>query len=756
MLKLREEQLIQERKKQEKLREEAQILRRQEEEIKRRQEEIAAELMASDMKVQGGVEEVMVCQAREGQVYVGRKPHFTETVLDSSVVHVQTLATSDWDSTSDAESIKPPLDLQQPPQPQGVLKKSVSTASTKSGSYRGANENYDSSSPFVTMSDKVEIFEPEELLGEEGEDWTGSSEEEDTMEEELYECKVEVKTRDTTVPVSVRTIESVVDVPGWAQITPYLNVSKSLPATSAEEVSAIFSEGKQSMQYITAGVITSPESVMTSTNMITTPDSSVSLQSQLSMAEDHELSSWPGSPVQLSQAPKSPAPPSLPPPPRDSQDLMKDSFQTVQPDVPPRDDSYAVTAVYTKDDGRKPDRPEASHRRSLIEVENQLSLPQTTSAVTTDPQLSPRIGGPGSAFKPYASSENLYDPTVFSGSQKHPVTNGNQQGPPPERNKRFSNSSLKPPKIVESEEEFFKPKPSPKSQRSSRIFSTTDTEPEMKEFNLAPIGSDKKSKKFQKPIYSTSETEEEYQNYLKMKPRWHGKGGHKDSWDPLLVASPPQIVQKPVGIVQKPKPQPQLGPAGKIERGTEVYPVSLQIYPGNGTNGHSGLVPPNWERIQKSDSIIEMREKGQMIPAFERIQKSNSVVEVVPVRRLTAPIQAQQSVDEIYSAPHQYLREPESYIQEAPSAFKPPSEGSAFKPSEPAAKELSPSMTTNTVPTTTMSSPDRGPLHISSSLSSDSLQSESLAFCYIMLPFLCFSSRQSSRLGGPNYTCRAP
>ena len=85
MLKLREEQLIQERRKQERLREEAQILRRQEEEIRRRQEEIAAELMASDMKVQGGVEEVMVCQAREGQVYVGRKPHFTETVLDGSL-----------------------------------------------------------------------------------------------------------------------------------------------------------------------------------------------------------------------------------------------------------------------------------------------------------------------------------------------------------------------------------------------------------------------------------------------------------------------------------------------------------------------------------------------------------------------------------------------------------------------------------------------------------------------------------------------
>ena len=81
----------------------------------------------------------------------------------------------------------------------------------------------------------------------------------------------------------------VVDVPGWAQITPYLNVSKSLPTSGAEEVSAIFSESQGSggthAQYITAGVVTSPESVMTSTNLITTPDSSISLQSQLSMTE---------------------------------------------------------------------------------------------------------------------------------------------------------------------------------------------------------------------------------------------------------------------------------------------------------------------------------------------------------------------------------------------------------------------------------------------------------------------------------------
>ena len=140
-----------------------------------------------------------------------------------------------------------------------------------------------------------------------------------------------------------------------------------------------------------------------------------------------------------------------------------------------------------------------------------------------------------------------------------------------------------------------------------------------------------------------------------MKPKWDSKGGHKDSWDPMGIASPPQIVQKPVGIVQKPKPQPQV--AQKVERGAEVYPVSLQIFPGvnGGNGGHNGaannavilennnLLPPNFERIQKSDSIIEIREKNNMIPAFERIQKSNSVVEVVPVRKLSAQVQQQQS-----------------------------------------------------------------------------------------------------------------
>ena len=128
----------------------------------------------------------------------------------------------------------------------------------------------------------MEIIEPEEVvvegLEEDEEQWTGSSEEEDTMEEELYECKVEVKTRETTIPTSVRTIESVGDVPGWAPITPYLNVSKSLPTSAAEEVAGITGR-------VVAGVVTSPESVMSCTEMITTPDSSISLQSQLSMAE---------------------------------------------------------------------------------------------------------------------------------------------------------------------------------------------------------------------------------------------------------------------------------------------------------------------------------------------------------------------------------------------------------------------------------------------------------------------------------------
>ena len=124
MLKLREEQLVQEHRRQEKLREEAVKLKKQEEEIRRRQEEIAKELMQSDITVPS-VDDVMVCQAREGQVFVGRKPHYPETVLDSSIVHVQQLNTSDW-SSSDAESINPNSVSKDT-----ALRKSLSTASAK-------------------------------------------------------------------------------------------------------------------------------------------------------------------------------------------------------------------------------------------------------------------------------------------------------------------------------------------------------------------------------------------------------------------------------------------------------------------------------------------------------------------------------------------------------------------------------------------------------------------------------------------------
>ena len=86
------------------------------------------------------------------------------------------------------------------------------------------------------------------------------------------------------MPTSVRTIESVIDVPGWAPVTPYLNMANSVPTSQVqkgfwrkgltiylqEELKAILSEAKKNhnMQYITAGVITSPESVMTSTRML--------------------------------------------------------------------------------------------------------------------------------------------------------------------------------------------------------------------------------------------------------------------------------------------------------------------------------------------------------------------------------------------------------------------------------------------------------------------------------------------------------
>ena len=208
-------------------------------------------------------------------------------------------------------------------------------------------------------------------------------------------------------------------------------------------------------------------------------------------------------------------------------------------------------------------------------------------------------------------------------------------------------------------------------------------------------------------IYSTSETEEEYQAYMKAKPKWHGKGGHKDSWDPLQIASPPQIVQRPVGVVQKPKPQAKV--PQKIERGAQVYPASLQIYPGpqgtngQGLNGATGQqqeetpsafsVPKNYERIQKSDSIIEMKMVGA-----ERIQKSTSVVEVVPSR-----LAKKDASPNPQTLPSMKELSPIQQIKKEPSPFQQPSlqpmkEASPYQhqpPTSPpslATKELSPTV----------------------------------------------------------------
>ena len=64
------------------------------------------------------------------------------------------------------------------------------------GSYKAAGENYDPPS-FLGEGEGQEC----EVQGEEEGQWTGSSDE-DTMEEELYECKVEVKQQNTLVSSS--------------------------------------------------------------------------------------------------------------------------------------------------------------------------------------------------------------------------------------------------------------------------------------------------------------------------------------------------------------------------------------------------------------------------------------------------------------------------------------------------------------------------------------------------------------------------
>ena len=50
-----------------------------------------------------------------------------------------------------------------------------------------------------------------------------SDSEETLDEEDYYETKVEVQQNPTSVPTSVRTIETKIDTPAWAPIAPYLS-----------------------------------------------------------------------------------------------------------------------------------------------------------------------------------------------------------------------------------------------------------------------------------------------------------------------------------------------------------------------------------------------------------------------------------------------------------------------------------------------------------------------------------------------------
>ena len=361
-------------------------------------------------------------------------------------------------------------------------------------------------------NDQQQVFMFEEGLNGEGEeeDWSGSGSGSETIDEEVdYECKVEVKQPQIFAPTSVRSIESTIGNAPWAQVTPYLTYSESQSVKAQEEVTAIFS---QSVSFTRPGVVTSPESMRTSTNLLTTPDNSLSLQSQLSV-EPRSLSS------SCANSPPAPVPP-----------------------LPLDESSDALSPV-----PGKPPKLETSNSKE--------------SKKSNGPK-SPRIGGPGSAFKPYASSDNLFDPgnlprrsntesSIPNTTKNYPLQNGNTL------DSRFFMKGKVPP-MHGKVRELKKPVHPP--------FSTTDTEPEMKECNLSIMDTRKKGKKV--PVYSTSETEEEYQAYLKCKPKWHGKGGHKDSWDPLQIQSPPQITQKPVGVLQKPKPQPAGLPV--IERGSQI------------------------------------------------------------------------------------------------------------------------------------------------------------------------------------------
>lgn len=417
-------------------------------------------------------------------------------------------------------------------------------------------------------SDSLE-HQGDEQDAEDGEVWSGSGSGSETLDEDAgYECKVEVKQAHTLVPKTVRTIESSFDNPAWAPVTPYLTYTESQTVQAQEEIKAIFSQSK----FTRPGVITSPESMRTSTNLITTPETSLSLQSQLSVEPRSLSSSCANSP-----------PHHVPQLPFDDQPISS--------------------------------KPVAS-----------LDIPSPTGTEGKSGPSSPRIGGPGSAFKPYASSENLFDPTNFP---KRSNTEGSIPNGPPTKNFPLHNGNGMDSRFFMKGGRGINPKIRELKKPVRPPFSTTDTEPEMKECNLTALDKRRRGKQ-NLPVYSTSETEEEYQAYLKCKPKWHGKGGHKDSWDPLQIQSPPQITQKPVGVIQKPKPQPAGQVSQSIERGiqigaTPIY-VPSQSFPEHHRLPPTSNLPPLPDRpkpttntdfqpvqshpnlIKKSDSIIEVRQ----------------------------------------------------------------------------------------------------------------------------------------------------
>ncbi|XP_040579626.1 uncharacterized protein [Lepeophtheirus salmonis] len=404
---------------------------------------------------------------------------------------------------------------------------------------------FDPSQSLVVYSTSQSNDSNIQMEGDEDEDTL----DEDSEEEEFYESTVEVMQKSTTVPTSVRTVGLAnTDHKPWAHITPYLSTYENSRSGNMNQTppSEMFMDEKT---YVKSGVITSPESLRTSSTLITTPD-----ESSLQLSLDGSCIS---------------TPPLVPPLPLD------DVFIPVQPEIPPRVSSYDIVASSVSDIILQ----ESSPRRNLIDT----NVNVVHTKATNNYKLSPKIGGPGSAFKPYSSSENLHDPSLFSPI----VCNASYESNtnlllPPTYPSGGMMITKKHPVVYNKVKELRKPIRAP--------FSTTDTEPEMKECHFPPEKNKRTVIKQHpyKPSYSTSETEDE--SYLARKTKWsrhhyhqHQQHKHSGSWDPLQVDSPPQITQKPVGIIQKPKPQHQFNPStitlGAVE--APIPPATLleSFYP---------------------------------------------------------------------------------------------------------------------------------------------------------------------------------